>query len=144
MRSTIERELFFLEESERLLIGGAEISEWSVFMSKSVYSAFTNGADLPTIITVAACIEAYLRAGTRRAKGLSLHHLISQYSNENGSELIERLHEFRKYRNKWVHCDGRDEEIVFEQEDALFNELEEWAFKSITLLFEVLYSDPYV
>ena len=56
-----DREKYFIEQEEKLLIGGAAFSEWCTFISKSVYDAFINGADLATVITALACIETYFR-----------------------------------------------------------------------------------
>lgn len=66
MKRKEEREQFFYEESERLLLGDASPTEWSVFISESVCLAFINGADLATIIMVGVCIEAYLRSEIKR------------------------------------------------------------------------------
>lgn len=141
MKSKEEREQFFYEESERLLLGGASPTEWSVFISESVYLSFINGADLSTIIMAGVCIEAYLRSEIKGKQKFA--ELIDDGQYLLSSDLQERLHNFRKYRNSWVHCDSRDDTKIFACREAIENDLEKWAYKSITLLFEVLYSNPF-
>ena len=142
MKRQDERIQFFFEESERFLMSGAALTEWSVFISESVYTAFVNGADLSTIITTGVCIEAYLRAELNSNQKFS--ELIDQGKCFLGADLCERLHHFRKYRNSWVHCDSRNDTKILDCRESIEIELEEWSFKSITLHFEVLYSMPFV
>lgn len=143
MKSFDERDAFFLTESERYLIGGAAFSEWCVFISKSIYTAFVNAADLPTIITVSTCIEAYLRSELQAESGVNFASLINEYCCA-GSEMAKDLHDFRHYRNKWAHCGSSSDDIVFDHENELDDDLESWSFKSVTLLFEVLYSNQFI
>lgn len=74
-----ERGKYFIEQEEKLLIGEAAFSEWCVFISKSVYDAFVNGADLATVITALACIETYFRSEDSHSKTKNLCMLIDEY-----------------------------------------------------------------
>lgn len=66
-----EREDYFIKQEEELLVGGAAFSEWCTFISKSVYDAFINGADLAAIITAVTCIETYLKTENPKSKNIS-------------------------------------------------------------------------
>ena len=73
-----EREEYFLQQEDELLKGGAAFSEWCTFISKSVYDAFVNGADLATIITTVTCIETYLKTENLDSKKKNLSQLIDE------------------------------------------------------------------
>ena len=45
-----EREQYWINLEDELLTGGTSFAEWCTYISKSVYSAFINKADLATII----------------------------------------------------------------------------------------------
>lgn len=68
------REEYFLAQEDELLKEGAAFSEWCTFISKSVYDAFVNGADLATIITALVCIETYLKQKMWEAKTKIWHN----------------------------------------------------------------------
>ena len=87
---------------------------------------------------VGLCIEVYLRSEIKGKQKFA--ELIDDGQYLLSSDLWERLHNFRKYHNRWVHCDSRDDTKIFDWRKAIENELDEWAYKSITLLFAVLYS----
>ena len=91
-----QRENFFIDLEEELLIGGAAFSEWSVFISKSAYDAFINGADLAAIITTLAVIESYLRTEDPNSKGKNLFILINEYDFIDEKTRFQ-IHQLRKY-----------------------------------------------
>ncbi|HEY5583240.1 MAG TPA: hypothetical protein VIK78_01970 [Ruminiclostridium sp.] len=138
-----EREYFFIQQEESLLKGGASLSEWCTFMSKSVYVAFVNGADLATIITVMACIETYFKTEELSMQKKNLAFLIDKYPflGEKGKE---NLHMLRKYRNRWVHIDCIDDTPVLKNEDIFIDEVQRMACLSIEMLLTVLFSHPYI
>lgn len=138
-----ERERFFIEREESLLKGGASFSEWCTFMSKSIYDAFVNGADLATIITVMACIETYFKTEDPSLQKKNLAFLIDEYPFL-GKEEKEKLHMLRKYRNSWVHVDRIDDSPVLHDEEIYIDEVQTMACLSIEMLLTVLFSHPFI
>ena len=138
-----EREAFFLEQEEKLLIGGASFSEWCTFISKDVYSAFINGADIATILTAMACIETYLKSENAECRDMSLIDLIDRDGMLTDKEKQE-LHILRKYRNGWVHADRIDDTELLVSEVKYKKELKEMSFLSVQLLLKVLFSNQFV
>lgn len=138
-----ERENFFLEQEEKLLIGGAVFSEWCTFISKSVYDAFVNGADLATIITAVVCIETYYRTENPESKNKSLSQLIdeSSFLSEDDKSQLQIL---RKYRNSWVHADRLDDTEILEGSEEYLHELEHMSFLAVRMLLTVLFSCPFI
>ena len=138
-----EREEYFMQQEDELLKGGAAFSEWCTFISKSVYDAFVNGADLATIITAVTCIETYLKTENLNSKRKNLAQLIDEepfLSDEDKSQ----LHILRKYRNGWVHADRLDDTDLLENEEQYHQELEEMALLSVKMLLTVLFSHPFI
>ncbi len=138
-----EREEYFMQQEDKLLKGGATFSEWCTFISKSVYDAFVNGADLATIITAVTCIETYLKTENLDSKRKNLAQLIDEepfLSDEDKSQ----LHILRKYRNGWVHADRLDDTDLLENEEQYHQELERMALLSIKMLLTVLFSYPFI
>jgi Uncharacterized conserved protein len=137
------REQYFLEQEELLLKGGASFSEWCTFISKSVYDAFVNGADLATIITAMACIETYLKAEIDEYRNNNLVSLIDTYPFFN-EEVKQQLHRLRKYRNSWVHDDSIDDVPILSNQPQYIEEVEKMAFLAVKLMLTVLFSQPYI
>lgn len=138
-----EREAFFVEQEDSLLKGGASFSEWCTLISKSVYDAFVNGADLATIITAMTCIETYLKTENPDRK----KHTLAQLIDEEiflSKEDKHQLHILRKYRNSWVHADRLDDTDLFTDENKYLRELEEMASLSVKMLLTVLFSHPFI
>lgn len=79
------------------MLSGVSFSEWCTFISKSVYDAFVNGADLATVITSMACIKTYIKTEDPENKDKRLTQLIDEASFLNEVE-IENLHLLRRYR----------------------------------------------
>lgn len=138
-----EREEYFLAQEDKLLRGGVAYSEWCTFISKSVYQAFVNGADLATVLTAVTCIETYFKTENPEDSNKSLVELIDTAFGLSDEEK-ESLHILRKYRNGWVHADRLDDTDLFLHEDKYERELEEMALLSIRLLLTVLFSNPFI
>ena len=138
-----EREDYFLEQEEALLKGGAAFSEWCTFISKSVYDAFVSGADLATVITAVACIEAYFRTESMYTGKMNLATLIDKVSFLSEEEKSQ-LHELRRYRNRWVHLHELDDSDILKDEDKYLKEAEQMSFLAVKLLLTVLFSCPFI
>lgn len=143
IKTSVERNKYFLNKSEELLLGGAAFSEWCTFVSKSVYSAFVAGADLSAIITSLACIETYFRTEDELSKGKKLFQLINEYPFLDDMTKND-LHRLRQFRNHWIHLDETDDSDILHDETKYEIECEEMAFLSIELLLKVLYSHPFI
>lgn len=138
-----EREEYFLAQEDELLRGGAAYSEWCTFISKSVYQAFVNGADLATVLTAVTCIETFFKTESPEDSNKNLAELIDVAFGLSDEEK-ESLHVLRKYRNGWVHADRLDDTDLFLHEDKYEKELEEMALLSIRMLLTVLFSNPFI
>lgn len=128
-----EREVFFVKQEQELLVGGAAFSEWCTFISKSVYDAFVNGADLAAIITAVTCIETYLRIENPKGKNKKLAQLIDEETQLSDEEK-KQLHILRRYRNGWVHADRRSDTDILDNEEKYLKELEEMSFGVVAFL----------
>ncbi len=113
------------------------------FISKSVYDAFVNGADLATVITSLACIETFFKTENPENKDKSLAQLIDEASFLDEEE-IENLHLLRRYRNSWVHADCLDDTELLKDDTAFYAEVEEMAILSVKMLLTVLFSNPWI
>lgn len=138
-----EREFYFLEQETLLLKGGASFSEWCTFISKSVYDAFVNGADLATVITAMACIETYFKTEDLANQNKSLRQLIDESTSLEESEK-ENLQLLRKYRNSWVHAKCFDDTDLLENEQNFLEEAENMAILAVKMLLTVLFSNPWI
>lgn len=138
-----ERECYFMEQENTLLKSGASFSEWCTFISKSVYDAFVNHADLATVITSMACIETYFKTENPNNKGKNLVQLINE-ADFLDEEEVENLHILRKYRNSWVHAERLDDTEILVNETAFYVEAEKMAILSVRMLLTVLFSNPWI
>ena len=131
-----ERECFWVAQEENHLLGGVAFSEWCTFISKSVYDAFVNGADLATVITSLACIETYFKTENMEDKNKSLAQIDeSNFSKEDRNN----LHLLRKYRNSWVHSDRIDDKEILLDDTRFISEAEKMAILSVKMLLKVLF-----
>ena len=128
---------------DKYLVGGASFSEWSVFISKSFYTSFVNGADLSAIITALACIESFFRTEDPSSKNKKLYELINECTFLNDEEK-NNLHCLRQFRNQWVHLDDCDDSSIIKNEGYYEKECENMAFLSVEVLFAVLFSNPFI
>lgn len=138
-----ERARFFVAQEDECLHGGASFSEWCAFISKSVYDAFVNGADLATVITSMVCIETYFKTENPENKDKNLAQLIDKASFLDNEEK-ENLHLLRRYRNSWVHADRLDDTEILMDQTKIDAELEEMAKLSVKMLLTVLFSNPFI
>lgn len=138
-----ERENYFNDCVEELLIGGTAISEWCTFVSKSVYDSFVNGADLATVITALACIEAYCKIEYEEYQKSSLSAIIDSLDFLSTEDKVI-LHSLRKYRNHWVHFQELDDSPILENEQKYIDEAEQNAILAVRLLIKVLFSNAFI
>lgn len=137
------RDLFIQRLDDELLKGGVTLSEWCAFIVKETDQAYSGGAYLPTILTAVAAIETHLRAEYEPAGKVGLHRLVE--GANLGDELKQRIHELRKYRNKWVHVNEPWDDLPLIHEPETFEEeLEVMAEKAVRLLREIIYHDQWV
>lgn len=141
-----ERWNYLLQLDEKLLVGGAVISEWTTFLVRDTDIAFCSGANLATILVGQAAIEAYLRYAYISS---------SQGNNEGFYTLIElapislnlksRLHTIRKYRNRWVHVnEPQKDDNLLERPEYYEQELEKMALLTVTVLREIIYLEQFI
>ena len=138
-----ERWNHLVELDEELLLGGVILSEWCSLIVREADTAFAHGAHLASILTAVSGIETHLRAESPESKRKRLVDLINEASVT--PELREKLHELRRYRNKWVHVDEpwADEPLLADPQ-AFEAELEERALFAARVLRETIYSNPWV
>jgi hypothetical protein len=134
------REMYFLNKSE-MLVGGAIISEWCIYVSESVYTTFINQSDVATIITSIVCIEAFIREEIQDFN-TNFFKLVNAFGLDK--ETTKKLHKLRKFRNSIVH-----DKVLYdkysEKDRQLYQEkCEDMAFLSIELIFLVFYSIPMI
>jgi len=140
---SFDRDQYWIDLEEELLKGGAGYSEWCTFISKDIYTAFTCGADLSTVVMSLACIETYLKTENFVTSKQSLSSLIDEdtfLTNEEKSS----LHELRQYRNKWVHMYDVDDTEILENEERFIKEAEEKAYLAVKMLLTVLFSNQFI
>lgn len=142
-RVIIEGKMQFLVDlDERLLQGGVIISEWAGFLIRDADISFVNGANLSSIITSLAAIEAYLRSESVSGGKRFVELIISSDLDEG---LKQELHALRKYRNKWVHVAAPwDDALLLSSPELFEKELDQIARRSITALRHTMYLSPWV
>ena len=127
---------------DELLKGGVAFSEWCTFVVKDADIAFANGAYLSAIVMGLSAMETYLRSEANAGRS-SLYELIETSDLRSG--LKDRLHELRKFRNKWVHVnDPNNDEMLLEKPEVHENEIEKMALISMRAVREILYSNQFV
>ncbi len=135
-----DRAELLLSWDEELLRGGVMLSEWATFLIEDADVAFCAGANIAALLAAQAAMETHLR----HEHGDCAEH-VSFAGIIDRSALHEtvkaRLHEVRRYRNRWVHVnDPHDDERLLDHHDDARAELAEMATKSMRLLREVIYS----
>jgi hypothetical protein len=137
-----EKWAYLVELDDKLLKGGAVLSEWATFLIKDADLAFVSGAHLASIITGLAGVETHLR-GEGGSSKQRLLDLIQQSDLEE--DLKQELQILRKYRNKWVHVaePWEDHSLLHspEQHEA---ELEEMARRCAVALRRTIYTNPWI
>jgi len=133
---------YLVELDERLLHGGAMLSEWTAFLIRDADLAFAGGAHLASIITGLAGVETHLR-GEGGSKKQRLAELIDVSDLEE--DLKQELQVLRVYRNKWVHvADPWDDDAQLESPEKHESELEEMARRSAVALRRTVYTNPWI
>lgn len=125
---------------EELLLGGAILSEWSVFLIRDADVAFVAGAHLAAILTALAGIESHLKyeSGTNRRERLIKLIDAAQITEERRAE----LHALRRYRNRWVHVtDPHEDRELLDYPEAHEDELEQMALRAIRALRQIIYTE---
>ena len=128
------------------LHGGVILSEWTTFLVKDTEIAFCSGANLSSILTSQAVVESHLRFDyfqPEETKNWGFYQLIEDSFLDDSLKL--KLHELRKYRNKWVHVkDPINDSDLLVRPTYHENELEEFAKKAIRVMLQTLYSNPWI
>lgn len=133
-----ERWNHLLKLDDELLVGGVILSEWCSMIVREADTAYARGAHLASILTAVAGIETYLRSESGERKRLV--QLIDEAPISN--DLRARLHELRRYRNKWVHVEEPcDDQPLLENPERFEAELEQKAQFAARVLRETIYSD---
>lgn len=138
-----ERHQLLVDLDEELLVGGVTLSEWCVLIVRECDVVFVAGADLATIITAAAAVETHLRAEYGGSERLSFAELIDGAPIE--ARLVERLHELRRYRNRWVHVANPHRDTNFSSDSPdIAQELQSWAIFAQRVLRQTLYENQWL
>ena len=128
---------------DKLLKGGAILSEWCCFIVREADIAFVNGAYLASILTAVTGIETHLRSEHSETGKERLVELINRASIDSG--LKNDLHTLRKYRNRWVHVDVPWEDgCLLEKPEEKELELEQMAFFAAHALRRTIYENQWV
>ncbi len=137
-----ERWDYLLKLDEELLVGGVILSEWCSMIVREADTAYASGAHLASILTAVSGIETYLRSesgGGRRR----LVELIDEAPIP--AELKAKLHDLRRYRNKWVHVEEPwDDQPLLEHPEHFEIELEQKAQFAARVLRETIYSNQWL
>ena len=135
-----------IQLDEELLHGGIILSEWTTYLVKDADIAYCSNANLSSILTCQAAIESHLRYdyyNSDEVKKWGFYRLIEESSLPK--MLKEDLHGLRNYRNKWVHVNNpQNDEDLLNRPNYHEEELEVISKKSIRLVREVLYRNPWV
>ena len=133
---------YIIQLDEELLLGGVILSEWTTFLAKDAETAYCSGAYLASILASQAAIESHLRYdyfNSTVTKGWSFYDLIKKSNLD--SELTKKLHELRKYRNKWVHVnDPSNDNELLERPEYYEAELADFSKTTIKTMLKILYS----
>jgi hypothetical protein len=137
---------YILRLDEELLVRSAIISEWSTFLVRNADIAFCAGANLASILTAQAAMESHLRyerCASPKQRKLGFYDLIEQA--ELPCDLRAALHDFRRFRNKWVHvADPQDDQALLDRPEIAEAELQKFAFLAIRLMRQIIYLDQFV
>ena len=136
-----ERWDYLLKLDDELLVGGVILSEWCSMIVREADTAYARGAHLASILTAVSGIETYLRSESSERKRLV--QLIDEAPVSD--DLRAKLHELRRYRNKWVHVEEPwDDQPLLEHPERFEAELEQKAQFAARVLRETIYSDQWL
>ncbi len=137
-----ERWDYLLKLDEELLVGSVILSEWCSMIVREADTAYARGAHLASILTAVSGIETYLRSesgGGRRR----LVELIDEAAIPTA--LKAKLHELRRYRNKWVHVEEPwDDQPLLEHPEQFAGELKQKVQFAARVLRETIYSEQWL
>jgi hypothetical protein len=132
---------YIIALDEELLLGGVILSEWSTFLARDAETAFCSGANLAAILAAQATIESHLRYeyfDSATTKGWGLYKLLEEAPIPDNLRI--KLHELRRFRNKWVHVkDPARDQHLLEKPEYHEEELERIAKQAIESMLQVLY-----
>lgn len=140
-----EKEAYLQKLEDEFLLGGATLSEWSIFWIHDADAAFCAGANLAAILSAQAAMESNLRYEyfANSKQKLGFFDLIEQ--SPVPSDLKKDLHKIRKFRNKWVHIkDPADDEELLQRPGEHECELEEMAAFAIRTMMRVVFLEQWV
>lgn len=142
MMTEEEKWAYLIELDEKLLQGGAILSEWATFLIKDADLAFVSGANLASIITAIAGIETHLRS----EEGTCKQHLVELIEQSDLEEDLKReLQILRKFRNKWVHvAEPWEDNSLLESPEQHEAELGEMAKRCAVALRRTIYTNPWI
>ncbi len=136
-----ERERLLLAWDDELLLGGVVLSEWSSFLIQDADVAYCAGADLAALLAAQAAMESHLmyeygdRGSTRGFADLIERSPLAR-------ELKDRLHDIRRYRNRWVHVrNPQEDQALIDEPDRHRSELADMTTRAMRLLREVIYQE---
>lgn len=133
---------YIVSLDEELLKGGVVLSEYVAELIRNADISFVNGANWSAIITSVAAIEGYLNS-EGKMNNKRLVDLINE--SDFDSEVIELLHNLRRYRNQIVHInDFWEDDYLLDSYEEFSSDEEKVAKKAIRLLRYVVYSHPFV
>jgi hypothetical protein len=123
---------------DELLKGGVTLSEFSTFLVQDADLAFCAGADLAALLAAQAAMETHLRHEHRAVGGEGFAALIDRSGLP--SDLTARLHEVRRYRNRWVHVADPDADShLLAHPERNREELARMATAAMRALYEVIF-----
>ncbi len=138
-----ERQAYLDALDDKLLKGGAILSEWCSLVVRHVDIAFVNGAHLAVILTAVSAIETYLRSEQSPNGKERLVELIDHADIDRPLKLD--LHTLRKYRNRWVHVDNPwDDDELLSSPEAAEDELERMALFALHTLRRTIYNSQWI
>lgn len=138
-----DRHQLLVDLDKELLVGGVTLSEWCALIVREWDVVFVAGADLATIITAAAGVETHLRAEYGGGGRLSFAELIARAPIE--PKLAGRLHELRRYRNRWVHVANPHQDANFSSDSPdIAQELQSWAIFAQRVLRQTVYENQWL
>lgn len=137
-----ERWAYLVKLDDELLHGGAQVSEWCVWLVRETDTAFARGAFLAAVILAVAGIETHLRAEYMSEGKKKLVALIDATPFPEG--LKSDLHVLRRYRNGWVHVDDpMDDQLLLQAPFVVDEALEKMAYLAVSSLRKALYFEQW-
>jgi len=113
---------------------------WAIFILEEAVTAFLMRADLAAILTISTAIEATLREKLDKTELATFRSMIEEAALP--SDMQDRLHMLRKYRNQWAHQKSLAKKTDIQTNlHQIEDELEHMAFFALKCGFEIIYMD---